>query len=524
MMKVFWCGFIFFFCELSTVNCQLSIANNQPKYEFRAVWIASVNNIDWPSNKHLTPMQQQQEFISILNYQQKIGINAVIVQIRPSADAFYASKYEPWSEFLTGKQGLASSPYYDPLKFMIDETHKRGMEFHAWINPYRAVFSPASSIDANHITKKHPEWFLKYGDRKYFNPGLPQVMQYLTNVVKDIITRYDVDAIHMDDYFYPYRIAGKEFPDYQAYLQYGRGLSIDAWRRSNCDTIVKMIHDVILDYKPLIKFGISPFGVWRNSSVDARGSNTKAGQTCYDDLYADILLWLKKGWIDYVAPQLYWEIGHKLCDYETLLDWWAKNSYGKQVYIGHGLYRAVERPTAAWRNTNELPDEINLLREYNNVQGSVFYSCKNLMHNVNGWADSLRFDYYRTPALIPPMNWVDTTAPMPPHLTKIIMDESNSAQLLTITGDGINKDETETIKQFVVYVSQSLIGLTDHPAIVIPVDSTQKFKFFLPEDFLNKDWSNCYVGITSIDRENNESAASNIILLQQSDNGWEVKK
>ena len=242
----------------------------------------------------LTTEQQQQSFINILNQQQKIGINAVIVQIRPSADAFYASKYEPWSEFLTGKQGVAPSPYYDPLKFMIDETHKRGMEFHAWINPYRAVFSPTSSIDPNHITKKHPDWFLKYGDKKYFNPGLPQVMQYLTNIVKDIITRYDVDGIHMDDYFYPYRIAGKEFPDYQAYLQYGRGLSIDAWRRSNCDTVIKMIHDVILDYNPLIKFGISPFGVWRNSSVDARGSNTKAGQTCYDDLYADILLWLKK--------------------------------------------------------------------------------------------------------------------------------------------------------------------------------------------------------------------------------------
>lgn len=285
-----------------------------------------------------------------------------------------------------------------------------------------------------------------------------------------------------------------------------------------------MIHDVVLDYKPLIKFGVSPFGVWRNSSVDARGSNTKAGQTCYDDLYADILLWLKNGWIDYVAPQLYWEIGNRLCDYETLLDWWAKNSYDKQVYVGHGLYRAVEKPTPAWRNTNELPDEIKLLRQYNNVQGSVFYSCKNLMNDVNGWADSLRFDYYRSPALIPPMNWIDTIAPKPPRITKINFDEGNNAQLLTITGNGLNKDETETIKNFVVYISNSLIGLTDHPAIIIPADSTLKFKFFLPADFLDKAWSNCYVTVTSVDRENNESEASNIITLQQESDGWEVKK
>ena len=524
MMKLFCCLLLFFTLQLSTVNCQPSIENNQPKYEFRAVWIATVNNIDWPSSKNLTAYQQKDEFIHILNEQQKFGMNAVIVQIRPAADAFYASNLEPWSEFLTGKQGVPPSPYYDPLKFMIDETHKRGMEFHAWINPYRAVFSPTSSIYENHITKKHPEWFLKYGDKKYFNPGLPQVMQYLTNVVKDIITRYDVDAIHMDDYFYPYRIPGKEFPDYPTYLQYGRGLSIDAWRRSNCDTVIKMIHDVILDFKPMVKFGISPFGVWRNSSVDARGSDTKAGQTCYDDLYADILLWLKKGWIDYIAPQLYWEIGHRLCDYETLLDWWSENSYGRQVYIGHGLYRAVERPTAAWRNKNEIPDQIKLLRQNNNVQGSVFYSCKNLMYDVNGWADSLRFNYYRTPALIPPMDWIDTIAPKPPRITKISVDKNNKEELLTVTGDDFNKDETETIKSFVVYVSPSLVGLIDHPAIIIPADNNLEFKFLLPADLLNNEWNNGFVTVTSVDRQNNESHPSNIITLQRSNDGWQVKK
>jgi len=517
MMKLLWCLII-------VCLCQATIANCQPKYEFRAVWIATVNNIDWPGNKNLTADEQKAEFINILTQQRKIGMNAVIVQIRPSADAFYESKYEPWSEYLTGKQGVPPSPYYDPLEFMIKETHKRGMEFHAWINPYRAALSPTSSIASDHITKKHPEWFIKYGDKKYFNPGIPAVMRYLTDVVIDIITRYDIDGIHMDDYFYPYRIAGKEFPDYQAYVQYGNGLSRDAWRRSNCDSVVKMIHDAIVTYKPLIKFGISPFGVWRNSSVDARGSDTKAGQTCYDDLYADILLWLKKDWIDYIAPQLYWEIGNKLCDYETLLNWWSANSYGKQVYIGHGIYRAVEKPTAAWRNTNELPNEIKLLRDDPNVQGSIFYSSKYLSYDPNGWVDSLRFNYYRTPALISPMNWIDTTPPQHPHITKIHVDEDKGVQQFTVSGDGINKNETETIKNFVVYLSSTIIGLTDHPAVIIPAESALQFEFLLQSSLIPDDWKNCYVTVTSVDRENNESQASNVFLLEKSRESWELKK
>jgi uncharacterized lipoprotein YddW (UPF0748 family) len=216
------------------------------------------------------------------------------------------------ANFLSGIQGLAPYPYYDPLQFMIEETHKRNMEFHAWLNPYRAVFDiNSSSISATHITRIHKDWFLTYGNKKYFNPGLPQVMSYVNNIVKDVLTRYDVDAIHMDDYFYPYRITGREFPDQSAFLKYGHGLSKDDWRRSNCDSIIKMIHETILDTKPMVKFGISPFGVWRNNNVDPEGSATQAGQTNYDDLYADILLWLREGWIDYVAPQLYWEIGHK---------------------------------------------------------------------------------------------------------------------------------------------------------------------------------------------------------------------
>jgi uncharacterized lipoprotein YddW (UPF0748 family) len=413
---------LFFFCNNTYIHAQ-------PKYEFRAAWIATVNNIDWPSKKGLPVLIQKLEFLQLLDGLQRLGINAVVVQIRPATDAFYPSSFEPWSEFLSGVQGLAPSPFYDPLEFMIDEAHKRNMEFHAWLNPYRAVFDVSnSSISSTHVTRVHKDWFLTYGNKKYFNPGLPDVMKYVNNIVKDILTRYDVDAIHMDDYFYPYRITGKEFPDEQAYRKYGNGLSKDDWRRSNCDSIIKLIHETILDTKPMVKFGISPFGVWRNNDKDVEGSATQAGQTNYDDLYADILLWLKEGWIDYVAPQLYWEIGHPLCDYNVLLNWWANHSYGKHVYIGHGIYRVWEKPTPPWRNPNELPNQIKALRGYETIQGSIYFSTRNLLANPNGWADSLRNNYYKAPALIPPMPWIDNIAPEPPVIVNYIEDKKKQQQ------------------------------------------------------------------------------------------------
>jgi uncharacterized lipoprotein YddW (UPF0748 family) len=243
-------------------------------------------------------------------------------------------------------------------------------------------------VAPSHITKIHPEWFVVYGDKKYFNPGLPEVRQHTVRVVKDLISRYDIDAIHMDDYFYPYRIAGKEFPDKKTYEKYGAGLSKDSWRRSNCDSIIVDINRVIKNTNPRVKFGISPFGVWRNKSQDPMGSDTKAGQTNYDDLYADILLWLSKGWIDYVTPQLYWERGHKLADYDVLLKWWNENGYGKHIYIGHGIYRGGSNE--AWKNNNQIPEQIQELRKYATTQGSVYFSSKTFEKNLNGWNDSLR--------------------------------------------------------------------------------------------------------------------------------------
>ena len=384
--------------------------------------------------------QQKAQFIHLLDMHQHNGMNAIVVQIRPAGDAFYPSQYEPWSEYLNGKQGLPPTPNYDPLAFMIEETHKRGMEFHAWLNPYRAVFNiHTSSISPSHITKIHPDWFLTYGNIKYFNPGLPQVREHVARVVKDLVTRYDIDAVHMDDYFYPYRIAGKEFPDEKTYRQYSRGLNKEDWRRSNCDSIIKLLFETIRNNSTRVKFGISPFGVWRNKDKDPMGSNTRAGQTNYDDLYADILLWLRKGWIDYVVPQLYWERGHKLCDYDILLDWWNAHTYGRQMYIGHAIERAGSN--AAWRDKNELPNQIKRLRTYSGTQGSVYFNSRMFEKNPNGWSDSLRLNYYALPALLPPMKWIDSIPPLKPSFEKL----TNNNYRVIYNGK-------EKIKSFAVFV------------------------------------------------------------------------
>jgi len=378
---------------------------SQTKPEFRGVWIASVDNIDWPLKGMTNPDSQRVEFIRQLDMHKSNGMNAVIVQVRPAADAFYPSQLEPWSQWLTGVQGQPPSPYYDPLEFMIKETHKRGMEFHAWCNPYRADFKiGASSIAPNHVTKIHPEWFLNYGDKKYFDPASKEVQKFVVQVVTDIVHRYDVDAIHMDDYFYPYRIAGKEFPDEDSYKRSKSKLNKDDWRRSNVDSIMKKISIAIKKEKPWVQFGISPFSVWRNKDKDPRGSDSKAGQTNYDDLYADILLWLKERWVDYVAPQLYLEIGHDKIDYAKMLEWWSKNSYGRNLYIGLGIYRSGSN--AAWRNPNELPNQIKLLRKYPNVQGGIYFSSKSFNDNPNGWSDSLRNNYYKLQVTTPQMDWL----------------------------------------------------------------------------------------------------------------------
>ena len=421
---------LFFIYFLSCVTA-FSQAQKNPLYEFRGVWVASVVNCDWPSAKNLTTEQQKAEFIKLADLHQRNGMNALIVQVRPAGDALYPSKYEPWSEYLTGTQGVPPNPYYDPLQFMIEETHKRGMEFHAWLNPYRAVFSvKESSVAQTHQSKLNPTWFLNYAGKKYFNPALPAVRNHFINIITDIITRYDVDGIHIDDYFYPYKEGDKEFPDDWFYKKFGAGFNSKAdWRRSNCDSIIKQIWETVNKLPRRVKFGVSPFGVWRNQSADPNGSCTKAGTSNYDGLYADIVLWLKKGWMDYCVPQLYWERGHPLCDYDTLLFWWNKNTFGRQLFVGHGLY--FTQTKKSWRNVNELPNQIKNLRQYPTTQGSVYFSSKDFNLNPNGWNDSLQQNYYSTPAIVPPMKWIDSVKPNIPIITK----KSNKKFSISYKGD-----------------------------------------------------------------------------------------
>jgi uncharacterized lipoprotein YddW (UPF0748 family) len=377
----------------------------QSKAEFRGVWIASVDNIDWPRRNQWNVDSQKTEFIRQLDMHKRNGMNAAIVQVRPAADAFYPSPYEPWSQWLTGVQGRPPVPFYDPLQFTISETHKRGMEFHAWVNPYRANFSVGkASIAPAHITRLHPEWFLQYGSTLYFDPGNKDAQHWVVDVIKDLVSRYDIDAVHMDDYFYPYRIAGKEFPDTASYRKYGNGMNREDWRRSNTDSIIRQLTTAIHETKPWVQFGISPFGVWRNQDKDPMGSPTRAGQTNYDDLYADVLLWLRNGWIDYVAPQIYWEFSQPNAPFEPILKWWNEHTYGRNCYIGLGIYRAGSN--AAWRDSTQLPRQIDSTRAMPNIQGQIYFSSTTFDRNPFGWNDLLRNTYYREAVPTPAFPWL----------------------------------------------------------------------------------------------------------------------
>lgn len=510
----------FLLSVLFVAFCQLSIA--QPKYEFRGVWVATVENIDFPSSRTLTTEAQKAEFISLLEMHKRNGMNAVVVQIRPVTDAFYPSSFEPWSEYLTGTQGKPPVPYYDPLEFMITETHKRGMEFHAWMNPYRAVFNISkSSISPNHITKRHPEWFIDYGGKRYFDPGNKDAQKFVESVVQDVVRRYNVDAIHFDDYFYPYRIAGKEFGDWKSFSKYGNGMSKDEWRRSNVDSIIVMLAKIIKQENPFCKFGISPFGVWRNIDKDPEGSNTKAGQTNYDDLYADILLWLKNGWIDYVVPQLYWELGHKIVSFEILSDWWANHTYGRQMYIGQGIYRALEPKSYAWHKKDELPKQIKRLREFPEIQGSVYFSSKSFSSNPNGWSDSLRNNYYKYPAIAPPMEWIDSEKPDKP----LLQYDSSKSTFYTNSIDlyFLQNEINDKINRLVIYQFTDLKNLDFSNAKNIKeiiMSGNNFYKFDLQNVPANQ--NKLIIAATNLTFTNNESGLSRFIYLERRDKGWQI--
>jgi len=422
------------------------------KREMRAVWIATVANIDWPSQRNLSAKKQKAEMIQMLDSFAAMNLNSVVFQIRPTADAFYSSTLEPWSHWLTGKQGVRPESFYDPLQFVIDEAHKRFMDVHVWLNPYRVTNSDNLDIlSKNHLFYKNRNLFVKYGDKYYFDPGLDETREFLNRVVEDIVQRYDVDAIHFDDYFYPYRVKNEEFPDDKSFKLYPRGYAPDQkddWRRNNVNMIIAELQQTIKSTKPWVEFGISPFGVWRNNSVDPRGSATQAGVQNYDDLYADILKWLQEGTIDYVVPQLYWEIGKKVADYAVLAKWWNENSFGKNLYIGLYASQLGNKQAAdAWRKGNELARQLQHNKLYSQIDGAVYFSAKGLMKNLQGISDSLRNNYYKYPALTPVNRNIKGEDSAQPQNVRVVRDGSDAYLLW----DRIEEEGGCQVRYYVVY-------------------------------------------------------------------------
>ncbi len=378
--------------------CALCFVPTRAEIGFRGAWIATVANIDWPTAEAVGDTEKQQaEMVWLLDSLEAIGINAIIFQVRPTADALYYSELEPTSHWLVGTQGAPLT--WDPLEWTIQEAHKRNMEVHVWLNPYRVNLAKTdtSEICAEHIWRKHREWFWEYNKQWYFDPGLEVTREWICTIVQDIVLRYDIQAIHMDDYFYPYPSGGKPIPDTKTFAKYPRGFdNIAEWRRNNVNLAIQDIHRTIRECNKNVQFGISPFGVWRNASVDSTGSATTAGITNYDDLYADIRLWIKSGWIDYVLPQLYWEIGKKAADYEILAHWWANEVHGTncRLYIGMAPYR-LENASAKnpWGQGNEISRQMQLNRTIPEITGECFYSTRPLLRNPRGVCDTIRLIY-----------------------------------------------------------------------------------------------------------------------------------
>ena len=367
--------------------------------EFRGVWIATVNNIDWPQKDQHHVDSQKLAFIDLLDFYASHHYNAVIVQIRTAGDALYPTDLAPWSRFLTGKEGLPPEPYYDPVKFMIEACHQRGLEFHAWLNPYRAtVNSDTTSLSDDHVFHQHPEWIIKYGNRYYLNPGVPDVRNHLVKIISEVCENYDIDGVHFDDYFYPYKEAEIIFQDSLAYLAYGQSTysNIDDWRRNNVNLLIQELHNEIDKVKPGIPFGISPFGVWRNKDKDPRGSNTQTLQTNYDDLYADCLNWMEKGWIDYIAPQLYFSMDYQKAAYRELATWWSEEGERTKVpvYTGLGLYKVENNHDSAWYDLQEIPRQLAFNQQLYSIEGAIAFSAKSLRAKVS-LAEQIRGDYYR---------------------------------------------------------------------------------------------------------------------------------
>ena len=446
---------------LPDLACAQSPAPEAPpplRREMRAVWVATVGNMDWPSRRGLSTAQQQGELLAILDKLVALRMNAMVLQVRPAADAFYASTIEPWSDFLTGEMGRAPDPYYDPLSFAVAEAHKRGIELHVWINPYRAKDPSTPAVSANHVSRTHPELVRQYGSFLWLDPGDPSVRALTTRVVLDLVRRYDIDAVHMDDYFYPYkeRRRGREidFPDettYRRYRREGGTLGRDDWRRENVNLLVRGLNADIHAAKPWVRFGISPFGIWRpGHPASVRGLDQ------FSELYADARKWLNEGWVDYIMPQLYWPVDRPHQSYVELLQWWAQeNTHHRHLWAGN--YTGKVAFTNAQRfSVDEILNQVRLTRAQAGASGNVHFSSTVFMRNPGQLDERLARELYTEPALVPASPWLHGRAPAMP-VVSLRTDGATGARVVDLRsgvdaprGGGTVTSTTEPPWQWVI--------------------------------------------------------------------------
>jgi uncharacterized lipoprotein YddW (UPF0748 family) len=405
--------------------------------EFRAAWVATVANIDWPSRPGLSTWQQQAELIQILDRAVELRLNAVILQVRPAADALYLSDREPWSTFLTGQMGAAPEPAYDPLAFAISEAHKRGLELHAWFNPFRAHHpADSSAISSNHVSRSDAHMVRQYGQYLWLDPGSKSARQHSLDVVMDIVWNYDIDGIHLDDYFYPYKERDSrgrliDFPDgpsWRLYRGNGGKLSRDDWRRHNIDTFIEELYEHVKAAKPWVKVGISPFGIWRpGNPPEVKGFDA------YQEIYADSRKWLTEGWLDYLTPQLYWKVSAPQQSYPVLLKWWvSQNTHGRHIWPGNVTSRVSDKGASGGPNSwtaSELLEQIRRTRAQAGATGNVHFSMKALMDGRGGLVDSLENGLYSAPALVPASPWLSDSAPAKPRAWVVVDSITGNTQL-----------------------------------------------------------------------------------------------
>ncbi len=483
--------------------CNINICAQGQKREFRGAWIQSVNGqfLGMGTEKMQKTLSYQ------LDELQKDGVNAIIFQVRPECDALYDSKIEPWSRFLTGKQGQAPVPYWDPLAWMIEQCHKRGMELHAWINPFRAKTKTTTELAVNHVAIRKPGCVFPYDGLLILNPGQQENRNYICNVVKDIVERYDVDGIHIDDYFYPYPVAGQTIQDDKEFRENNNGIKDRGdWRRDNVNLFIKQLYETIHSTKPWVKLGVSPFGIYRNQKSDPNIGSKTNGLQNYDDLYADVLMWVNNGWLDYCTPQLYWEIGHKAADYATLIKWWNKYASKRPLYIGEDVERTVKKADLNNPSINQMPAKFKLRAEMPNVKGAVLWYAKAVVDNVGNYQNVLRSNYWRYPSLQPLMPFIDNKAPKKVRSLKHLNIDGDDVLFWTKPKGTGWKDEAA---KYVVYAfnADERINLSDVSKIkAITTDNFYKIK---PSE-LTSSKNHCVYVVTALDRMSNESKGKKI--------------